>query len=237
MDKNGTDIPATSPCLVFLSLLYFSFFALAYIFSNKEMNFFLIGTASPGSLMLPLCFIVIDIVTEVYGYQIAKQVIWITLTALFIFSCMALLLSYLPDPGTHISAYTPSIYYRTVFTPLPEIFLFASIGYVIGIFVNAALIAKWKFMLKGRYFWLRSLGSSTIGEFIFTLIGVTLICVGHFPLYLTIQFIISSYLIKLASSIVYTYPAAIITGILKKRMSPLKRSHSVSFNPFSKPFR
>lgn len=230
-NQNEFTLPSFLPLLI---MLYLSTILLGYLFSNKEMHIFL-GTISPGSLILPLCFVLADIIAEVYGYQIAKQVIWSGLIAQAFFFLIGTVLAYLPDPGSHDVNYTPAIQYQGVFGILPRTFFCASLGYVIGMFLNTYLISKWKILLKGKYFWLRSIGSSTIGEFAFTLIGISLICLGRFPIGLTIEFVIASYLVKMLSSVVYAYPAAIITKILKKNIG-LHHQYPGNYNPFNQPF-
>jgi uncharacterized integral membrane protein (TIGR00697 family) len=181
--------PILPKYLVLLIMLYLCSIILAYLFSNKEMHFSLLGTAAPGSLILPLAFVLIDIIAEVYGYQIAKQVIWSGLAVQAFFFFLGTLFAYFPDPGTAIANYTPAQDYEGIFSVMPRTFLFASLGYLVGIFVNTYLVSKWKVILRGRYFWLRSVAATTIGEFIFTVIGVSLICVGRFSLGLTLSLI------------------------------------------------
>jgi uncharacterized integral membrane protein (TIGR00697 family) len=225
---------AISSYFIFFVMLYFICISLGYIFSNKEIHFPFLGTSSPGALILPLAFTITDIIAEVYGYDVARRIIWLGLIAQGFFFLVGTGLAYLPDPGSNFSAYTSASNYQNIFGILPRTFLFASIGYLIGIFVNTYLITKWKILLKGRYFWLRSIGASSIGEFIFTFIGVFLISIGRFPINSIIEFIMASFLIKLISSIIYAYPANFIATICKKINANKWSDSHVDFNPFRK---
>lgn len=53
-----------------------------------------------------------------------------------------------------------------------------AIAIAIGSFFNIYLLSKWKMLIKGKYFWLRSLGSSAIGESFYTIFVVSLVNVG-----------------------------------------------------------
>lgn len=54
---------------------------------------------SPCIFLFPLSFIFGDIIAEVYGYKIARQVVWSGIASIFIFSASAQYLSKIPSPA------------------------------------------------------------------------------------------------------------------------------------------
>ena len=110
-----------------------------------------------SSLLLPLWFVIGDITTEVYGYNISRKIFWSALLCYFIFTVFIVALINLPSP-TQRFAYSP-IFDNLIYMVCSDIF-----AIIIGGFINTYLISKWKILIKGRYFWLRSIGASTIGE-------------------------------------------------------------------------
>ena len=106
------------------------------------------------------------------------------------------------------------------------------IGVLSGAFINIYLISKWKIMTNGRYFWLRSIGSSTIGEALMLVISVLIALTGILSLSNLIHLIMYTYLYKIFFAVVAAPFVSISATILKKKMVNW-RSESVDFNPFN----
>jgi len=111
-------------------------------------------SASASTLIIPIWFILGDLIAEVYGYETAKQVIWI---APFCQLLIALLCSFsvtLPSP----SGWPHQEIYTEVFQKLPRLVFSSIFAILLGAFINAYIITRWKILLKGKYFLLRCLG-------------------------------------------------------------------------------
>ena len=89
---------------------------------------------------------------------------------IFAFSCAGMI-SFKTPSGW---AYQES--YDQVLGKLPRVAIASFLAIFVGAFINAYAISKWKILLRGRYFWLRSLGASAIGEFIFTIVPFSNYC-------------------------------------------------------------
>lgn len=125
------------------------------------------------SLIFPLTYSIMDVIAEIYGYQLAKKVIWYGFICDFIFATLALFLSHLPS---HDPSQTGV--YVQVFGLLLRAVIAQMAGVLIGAFVNIHFLLKWKILTRGRYFWLRSIGASTIGEAIMLIISVLIALIG-----------------------------------------------------------
>ena len=138
-----------------------------------------------------------------------------TVIVLGLFCFLSYALAHIPEQrqNTHFATYQD---YINIFDVLPRVYLSSLIGMLIGYYINAKIIVKWKKLLNGKYFLIRSIGSSTIGEAFYTSIAVILICVGRYPLALTIHFIIITYLITLVLTLIFASPGALTAALMKK---------------------
>ena len=186
------------------------------------------SSASAGTLTMPLWFILGDIITEVYGYKISRQIFWYALLCNFLFAVFTTLLVDLPSPKSWMGGYA----YSFVFGNMMHIVCGAFIALMIGSFINNYLLSKWKVLVRGKYFWLRSLGSSTVGEAVYTIIAGLLIFTGKLPFGKMAIIIMWSYFFKIVGSILLSGPANLIVIYLKKKEGLDTYDVNVDFNPF-----
>jgi len=121
---------------------------------------------STGVFIVPISYAISDVITEVYGYKISRQIIWFGLMSEFIFDLICYFASFAKSP-TFINN---DIAFIKIFRPLVSIYVAVLVASIISDFLNTYCVSKWKILLHGKYFWLRSIGSSVIAQFIFTVI-------------------------------------------------------------------
>lgn len=212
--------------LNFLSLLYFVFFLAAAILAHKLVYFGQYMT-SVSTFILPFTFVLLDVIAEVYGYSAARRLIWSALVCEFVFAIIMFIAVHIHSPSVIDNADA----YKEVFGKFMRIFTGNFIAMVCATFLNVYFLIKWKILLRGRYFWLRSLGSSAIGEFIFTFTCVLIVFIGVIPAANIPQLVITSFLFKAIFNPLAVIPAAILSRFLKKKEGDVLES-SVDFNPF-----
>jgi queuosine precursor transporter len=117
-----------------------------------------------GTLFFPLSFIFGDILTEVYGYAKARRVIWVGLAAMVFASLMSeVILGLPPDPNEPYNAtYEPALH--TIFGSTWRIALASNVSFWVGDFVNSYVLAKMKVSMGGRHLWMRTIGSTILGQ-------------------------------------------------------------------------
>jgi hypothetical protein len=165
---------------------------------------------SVGSFVIPCVHILLDVITECYGFSLAKKIILYGLACQLIFSLICIFLISLPSP--EFWHFQDS--YNQVLGKLLRIFSGSFLGTLIGLSVNAKLISKWKILVKGKYFWMRSIGSSAIGQLIFSCITITYDMYGLQPARTILSILTASYIIKLVFTLIAAMPTAIIVSIL-----------------------
>lgn len=214
--------------LIFIAMTYIAIDLSSMVFAYKIVE---IGpiTGAASSLIFPLTYAIMDIIAEVYGYRIAKNIVWYGFMCDLIFAILALMISHIPS-----TTHAQTLAYIQVLGLLLRAAVAQMIGVLLGAFINIYLISKWKRMTNGRYFWLRSIGSSTIGEAIMLIISVLIALIGVLSFSELIHLIIYTYLYKIFFAVAAAPFVSILASILKKKISNW-RPESIVFNPFNKP--
>jgi uncharacterized integral membrane protein (TIGR00697 family) len=166
----------------------------------------------PGPpFIFPLSYTLGDIIAEIYGPKIAKRIIWMALILQTFFVVTVKLIIYLPSP----SFFHKEADYIAVFGNLPHFILAGFLAVLTSSHINVYLLSKWKVLLKGKHFFWRSFAASSIGGFILVIITICIGFSGTINSSKIIPMILSVYLLEMLYSLVFAYPASLLTGYLK----------------------
>jgi queuosine precursor transporter len=186
-------------------------------------------TFGAGVLFFPISYIFGDVLTEVYGYARSRKVVWAGFGAMIFASFMTwFVLSLPPAEGwVHQAAF------KTVFGGTPRIVVASLIAYFAGEFTNSYVLAKMKIRTQGRFLWMRTIGSTIVGEGIDSLIFYPLAFWGLWPNELVIKVLISNYMIKVFWETVMTPVTYQVVGFLKRAEKEDYFDYDTRFTPFS----
>jgi queuosine precursor transporter len=186
-------------------------------------------TISAASFVIPVWFVLADIIAEVYGYLVLKKIILTTLLCEFIFIGLIELLIQLPI--NTVTATNNA--YQILFGDLYRVFIGSALAVLLGSFLNGYLLVKWKLLTKGRFFWIRSIGSSAIGEGLFTIIVFLIEFMGKVSTIELIEMIVISYIVKVIFLPIAATPALIVANMLKLK----ENFYDEGFNQKSNPLK
>lgn len=184
---------------------------------------------SAATLIIPFWYATSDLIAEVYGHIVARRLIWINIVCNFIFIFTIYIFIHLPSPTSELNNTNA---YLKLYSDIPRIFFASLIAILSGVFINIYFLSKWKILTNGKHFWVRSIGSSAIGELIFTIIAFFLEFFEKAPLSLIIRLIIISYIVKLIFTPIASTPCAILALFLKEKEGLENRDYNINFNPF-----
>ena len=190
----------------------------------------IVGITTSGSILFfPISYLFGDILTEVYGYDRSRKVVWAGFASLIFASFVSWFIISLPpaEGWAHQSAL------ETIFGQTPRIVLASLIAYFLGEFTNSYVLAKMKILTQGKWLWTRILGSTVVGEAIDTLIFYPLAFLNAWPTDLLIQVMATNYSIKVVWETVMTPFTYIIVGFLKKAEQVDHYDYGTNFSPFS----
>lgn len=197
-------------CLTALAMLYVTIKIVTLVLIYKIIK---IGpfSASASTLIMPIWFIFGDLIAEVYGYKTSRNLIWAAIICQIVFSIICVGLINLDSSSSLIKQEA----FEQILGRLPRVALASSFAIISGAFLNAYLISKWKILFKGKYFWLRSICASGIGEFTFTVVAYLIEFFGIMPLPNIIKLLMISYVIKVILNPILAIPALFVANILK----------------------
>ncbi len=207
-------------------------FATILLISNTvSTKIMLLGpfTFDGGTILFPLSYIFGDILTEVYGYKRSRRIIWIGFFCVLVMAVVYAIVGFLPaaaEWGLQES-------YMSILGIVPRIVIASLIAYFAGEFSNSFIMAKMKIWQKGKNLWMRTIGSTIIGEGIDTVLFVLIAFAGILPNSLLITIIISNYIFKVGLEVLLTPVTYVVVNYLKKKENVDYYDHKTKFNPFS----
>lgn len=152
----------------------------ANLFATKQMT---VGPANfTGALLVfPISYIINDVVAEVYGFRRARLLIWLAFGMNFFFVLMGALVDVIP--GADWWQATPAGQgFHAIFGLAPRIVVASFLAFLVGSFVNAAVISRMKVRSCGRRFPLRAIVSTILGEACDSIIFFPIALLGIVPL-------------------------------------------------------
>jgi hypothetical protein len=205
-----------------------------------------------GTLLFPISYIFGDVLTEVYGYRRSRRVIWIG------FACAALMgvtfwvVARLPGdpvwgafvagqiPGAATSGADPVIVgqsaYDAILGGVSSLAIIAAslVAYAAGEFTNSYILARMKVLTQGRHLWMRTIGSTLVGQGVDTTIFVLVAtALGVFPPEAVLSLIATNYLFKVGIEALLTPVTYRVVNWLKRQENEDYFDIDTNFNPFA----
>lgn len=182
----------------------------------------------PGGIWsFPLTFFLWDIVTEVYGFQRAKQLIWYYLFAQIVF---ALLVDFGLQMPPASSVPHPQ-FYTMVLGNIFKLTMSMVIAIIAGDFANCYVLDQMKIYTHGKYLWMRLIGATAVGEFVTSILWVIMFYTGTNTHPNLIWLISSQYVIKILIEIVLVPVTYLIVKFLKKNEVVDRNRRYMNFDP------
>ena len=183
-----------------------------------------------GVLFFPISYIIGDVLTEVYGYARARRVIWTGFAALIFMAFMAAVVVALPPAD----GWPGQASYEFVFGNSWRIVLASMTAFWAGEFANSYVLARMKLATGGRYLWMRTIGSTIVGQGLDSLIFYPLAFYGlaGWPPEQLMQVVLSQWAIKTAWEAALTPVTYAVVGLLKRREGVDVFDEDTDFSPF-----
>lgn len=180
-----------------------------------------------GTIIFPLAYIFGDILTEVYGYSRARRVIWIGFGMNLLMVAVFWFVGKLPPAMDW--PFQES--FQNILGVVPRIVLGSLAAYLLGEFINSFALAKLKIKTAGRFFWLRAIGSTMVGQFFDTSVFLLIAFAGVLPWNLLWIIWISNYIFKIGTEIILLPVTYRVVGYLKKKEEVDFYDRDTNFNP------
>jgi uncharacterized integral membrane protein (TIGR00697 family) len=205
----------------FVSILVISNIASSAKIVDLGISLFSIPLAfDGGTILFPLAYVLGDVLTEVYGFKTARRVILTGFAALALTAGVFFVLGILPPEAGWSAETGGNAAFNAILGGISYggIVLASLAAYLAGELSNALILSKLKVIMKGRMLWVRTIGSTLVGELLDTSIFILIATVtGVFPWEIFWSLVITNYILKCgieAAVTPFTYWAS---GFLKRK--------------------
>jgi uncharacterized integral membrane protein (TIGR00697 family) len=186
----------TPKYLVFFSAVFCGLYMVTIALNTKMIDLF--GWYVPaGLLTFPICAIITDILTEVYGFNRARRAIYATLLCAILFALLSNAVIYLPPAPF----YEHQQAFQSIFGQTPRIALAGCAAWVVGEIANSVVLAKMKVQQNAKQMSLRFVASTAVGQLLDSTVFCLIAFVGVMPLTAIFWLILGAVAFKVAYEI------------------------------------
>jgi uncharacterized integral membrane protein (TIGR00697 family) len=187
--------------------------------SVKLFDFFGTGLSlDGGAIIFPVSYVLGDLIAELYGFRGARRIIYTAFLMNLVLVAALAIVQILP-PAAHWGG---QLAYETTIGFLPRIIAGSLVAFVTGQLLNAFVFVKIKAATHGKHLWMRSLGSSLVGDAIDTALFITIAFAGTIPLGDFTGLLILAYLTKLTGEVLLQ-PVTYLSVHLARRVTGVAR--------------
>jgi queuosine precursor transporter len=176
--------------------------------------------------VFPVSYIFGDVLTEVYGYRVARRVIWLGFGCNLIFVFFAWVGQMLPSADF----WGGQAAYESILGFAPRLLGASFCGYLVGEFANSFILARMKILTQGRWLWSRTIGSTVVGQGLDTSLFITLAYAGtgaNVPV-----MILHHWVAKVGIEAICTPATYAIVNWLKRKEGVDTYDYKTRYNPF-----
>ena len=188
-----------------------------------------------GTILFPVSYIFGDVLTEVYGFKKSRRVIW-TGFAMLVLSAVVLWLVRIMPGEASWEGYAGQGAYDAILGGMSTggIVVASLVAYLVGEFSNSTVLAKLKVVTQGKFLWLRTIGSTLVGEGVDTIIFILVATLfGVFPWELFGTLAVTNYIFKVGIEVLMTPVTYQIVNWLKRAEKEDYYDTQTRFTPFA----
>lgn len=179
-------------------------------------------------IIFPVSYILGDILTEVYGYRTARRVIW----SAFLANALAVLAIVAAERLPAAPFWGDQGSYEAILGQTWRIVGASFIAFLAGEFANSMVLARLKVLTEGRFLWVRTIGSTIVGEGLDSALFITIAFAGRegFQLW---PLIWRQWLFKVLFETVATPVTYIVVDALKRAEGIDVYDRDIDLNPLA----
>ncbi|TLM81038.1 VUT family protein [Pseudarthrobacter sp. NamE2] len=171
-----------------------------------------------GFFLFPLAYILGDVISEVYGFKVARKAIFTTF-ALSVFAslCYWIIIA-LPGFDDEFGA-SKQAALEGALGPVPQIVLASLLAFLAGQTINSWILVKMKARSGEKSLWARIMGSSVAGEFVDTLIfcSIAASVIGITDFGTFVNYVVAGFVYKTLVEFILVPVTALVIRWIKKR--------------------
>jgi queuosine precursor transporter len=219
------------------SSLWFTIVVTVFVTALIVSNIIAVKPIQLGDLILPaavilfpVSYIVGDVLTEVYGYAQARRVIWLGFACNLLAVTVIWISQALPPAAYWVDNQAA---FEAILGFAPRLLVASFLAYLVGEFANAAVLAKLKVATGGRFLWMRTIGSTLVGQGLDSTVFITVAFWGVMPPEIIPTVIVTQWLVKTAYEALATPLTYLVVNNLKRVEGMDTFDRKTDLNPFA----
>jgi len=171
-----------------------------------------------GFFLFPLAYILGDVISEVYGFKVARKAI-VTSFVLSVFASLSYwVIIALPGFNDDYGVAKQSAL-EAALGPVPQIVLASMLAFLAGQTINSWILVKMKARSGEKSLWARLMGSSGVGEFVDTLIFCTIAAsvIGITDFGMFVNYVVVGFVYKTLVEYLFVPLTSLVIRWVKKR--------------------
>lgn len=224
----GAPRPAAGRWLPLVTGLFVTVLVISNIIAVKLVT---VGplVVTAAIVLFPVSYILADVLTEVYGYAVARQVIWIGFLCNLVAVCAMTIGGLLPAAPF----WQEQEAYDAILGFSARLLGASFLAYLGGEFLNAFVLAKLKLRTGGRHLWLRTVSSTLVGQALDSLVFVVVAFAGVLPPPALAVAALSQWAAKSLYEALATPLTYLVVGFLKRSEGVDHYDRGTRFNPLA----
>lgn len=224
----GAPRPAAGRWLPLVTGLFVTVLVISNIIAVKLVT---VGplVVTAAIVLFPVSYILADVLTEVYGYAVARQVIWIGFLCNLVAVCAMTIGGLLPAAAF----WQEQEAYDAILGFSARLLGASFLAYLGGEFLNAFVLAKLKLRTGGRHLWLRTVSSTLVGQALDSLVFVVVAFAGVLPPPALAVAALSQWAAKSLYEALATPLTYLVVGFLKRSEGVDHYDRGTRFNPLA----
>ena len=210
---------------------YLEFFSIGFIVTMLVANIIAVKmlqigpfTIPAGTIIFPISYIINDVLTEVFGYKIARRVVWMG----FFSNLFLVVVVYMAQILPPAPFWDGQQAFERILGFTPRILAASFLAYLVGSLVNAKVMEVMKILTNERYLWSRTIGSTLVGEGIDSFIFMAVAFAGTIPAQNWLKSAFTIWFLKTLYETLVTPLTYIVVNRVKKANNPKSQKYTLS---------
>jgi len=224
-----------SPWIILVASIFVTSLLTSNIIAVKIVDFGtlpLLGAivVDAAIIVFPISYIIGDVLTEVYGFHVARRIIWIG----FLCNLIMVVFIYVGGLLTPSSLWAGQESYTEILGFSRRLIVASFLAYLVGEFANSYILAKLKIRMKGKLLFVRTISSTLVGQGLDSLIFVFVAFGGLLTLDDMIRMVLINWGFKVFYEAVATPVTYGVIDFLKNKEGIDAYDSGLTLNPFFK---
>ncbi len=220
--------PRVTGLFVFFAALFVTLLIVSNVIAVKIIE--VGGRILPAAIVLfPITYVLGDILTEVYGFRFARRVIWLG----FLCNAVAVVGFWVGGMLPAAPFWQDQDSYSAILGYTPRLLGASFAGYLVGEFSNSIVLSRLKVATRGRWLWMRTIGSTIVGQGMDSAVFITLAFAGTPAGAALGELVLTQWIVKVVYEAAVTPLTYAVVAWVKRHEGIDTYDRQVSLNPLA----